>query len=253
KMAKSSALLLLLALGLCEYGHRVVRFRDRSITHPKPGQRLELECETINTESGVFWVRQNKDGTLHFIVFISSLSRATFKGKKPSTHFEARKDHNIYHLVVKVFTTADEGNYFCLMNANQELYFSRGQPAFFPGQQHFHPTSLSFSKTPSTSCLCSLLTISSRGGRAEPWGLGLVLASAGDTRKLLATCPPSSPQENGKSSGTNERSPLGMTLMLRLWTSLVPTSVFAGQGKTSASPPALLNARQVPWLHQSWP
>uniref|UniRef100_A0A8C8BKI0 Ig-like domain-containing protein n=1 Tax=Otus sunia TaxID=257818 RepID=A0A8C8BKI0_9STRI len=119
-----------------------VRFRDRSITHPKPGQRLELECETINTESGVFWVRQNKDGTLHFIVFISSLSRATFKGKKPSTHFEARKDHNIYHLVVKVFTTADEGNYFCLMNANQELYFSRGQPAFFPVTTTAAPTAL---------------------------------------------------------------------------------------------------------------
>ncbi|XP_074721586.1 T-cell surface glycoprotein CD8 alpha chain [Strix uralensis] len=147
-MAGSPALLLLLALGLCCPGihgqkdDMKVRFRDRSITHPKLGQRLELECETTNTGSGVFWVRQNKDGTLHFIVFISSLSRATFKGKKPSTHFEARKDHNIYHLVVKSFTPADEGNYFCLMNANQELYFSRGQPAFFPVTTTAAPTAL---------------------------------------------------------------------------------------------------------------
>ncbi|NXL34616.1 CD8A protein, partial [Glaucidium brasilianum] len=136
-MAGSPALLLLLALGLCCPGTHgqddmTVRFRDRSIRHPKLGQRLELECQTPNTENGIFWVRQNKDGTLHFIAFINSLSRVTFKEKKPSTHFEARKDRNIYHLAVKSFTAADEGNYFCFMNANQKLYFSRGQPAFFP-------------------------------------------------------------------------------------------------------------------------
>ena len=53
-------------------------------------------------------------------------------------------------------------------------------------------------------------------------------ASAGDTRKVLATCPPSSPQENAESSSTNTHSLLGMTPMLRLWTCLVPASAFAG-------------------------
>lgn len=39
------------------------------------------------------------------------------------------------------------------------------------------------------------MTLGRGGGRAEPRGLGLVLASAGDVRKRLAPRPPSSPQE----------------------------------------------------------
>ncbi|KFW86825.1 T-cell surface glycoprotein CD8 alpha chain, partial [Manacus vitellinus] len=57
----------------------------------------------------------------------------TFKGsQRTSTRFEASKGNTIYRLVVKSFTQQHEGNYFCLMNINQMLYFSPGLPAFFP-------------------------------------------------------------------------------------------------------------------------
>ncbi|NXS11564.1 CD8A protein, partial [Neodrepanis coruscans] len=109
-------------------------------THLRLGQRLELECQT-GRDSGVFWVRQDKSGTLHFIVFISSISRATFKGnQKTSTRFETSKDKSVYRLVVKSFTPQDEGNYFCLMNINQMLYFSPGLPAFLPVTTTVAPT-----------------------------------------------------------------------------------------------------------------
>ncbi|KFQ23057.1 T-cell surface glycoprotein CD8 alpha chain, partial [Mesitornis unicolor] len=104
-----------------------------SITHPKMGQQLELECVIPEDDSGVFWFRQDKGGILHFINFTNSLSRNTFVGNaKESTHFEASRDSKFYWLVVKSFTSKDEGTYFCFMNRNKELYFSPGQPAFIP-------------------------------------------------------------------------------------------------------------------------
>ncbi|NXP16936.1 CD8A protein, partial [Scytalopus superciliaris] len=148
-MDRSPVLLLLLALGLCcpgihgQHYELQVRF-PHSITQLREGQRLELECQT-DKNSGAFWVRQDKTGNLHFIVFISSISRVTFKGnQKTSTRFEARKSNSFYQLVVKSFTQQDEGNYFCLMNNNQMLYISHGLPAFLP----VHPFSLIGTTTP---------------------------------------------------------------------------------------------------------
>ncbi|XP_071411365.1 T-cell surface glycoprotein CD8 alpha chain-like isoform X2 [Pithys albifrons albifrons] len=144
-MDSSPALLLLFTLGLCcpgipgQHYELKVSFHN-SITQLQVGQRLELECQT-DKDSGAFWVRQDKSGTLHFIVFISSISRTTFEGnQKTSRRFEASKDRRFYRLVVKTFTPQDEGNYFCLMIVHQMLYFSRGQPAFLPVTTTVTPT-----------------------------------------------------------------------------------------------------------------
>ncbi|NXS18197.1 CD8A protein, partial [Mystacornis crossleyi] len=156
-MDRSPALLLLLALGLCEYGHGAslgMKVRSPSdITQLQVGQRLELECQT-DRDSGAFWIRQDKSGTLHFIVFINSMSRATFSRDQRTSpeRFEAKKHNTIYQLVVKSFTPQDEGTYFCTMIFMQMLFFSPGQPAFLPGQQHLHPASLSPARMPPTSC-----------------------------------------------------------------------------------------------------
>ncbi|NXP16937.1 CD8A protein, partial [Scytalopus superciliaris] len=148
-MDRSPVLLLLLALGLCcpgihgQHYELQVRFRN-SITQLREGQRLELECQT-DKNSGAFWVRQDKTGNLHFIVFISQESQTTFKGNQgTSIHFTASKNNAFYLLVVKSFTQQDEGNYFCLVNDNQMLYFSHGLPAFLP----VHPFSLIGTTTP---------------------------------------------------------------------------------------------------------
>ncbi|NXE37938.1 CD8A protein, partial [Ptilorrhoa leucosticta] len=143
-MDRSPALLLLLALGLCEYGHGVSLeikvMSPTDITQLRVGEKLELECQT-NRPSGAFWIHQDKSGTLHVIVFINSMSRTTFsRDQKTSPRFEASKENTIYRLVVKSFTPQDEGNYFCMMIFNQMLYFSPGQPAFLPVTTTLAPT-----------------------------------------------------------------------------------------------------------------
>ncbi|XP_005229929.1 T-cell surface glycoprotein CD8 alpha chain isoform X2 [Falco rusticolus] len=138
-MTGSPALLLLLTLGLCcprIHGHRyqmTATFRNSRTTHPQVGQRLELECQTTRDDGSIFWIHQDKGGTLHFIVFTSSLSQNNFKGNTPiSTRFEAKKYGKSHHLVVKSFSPQDEGNYFCLMNINRVLYFSPPLPVLLP-------------------------------------------------------------------------------------------------------------------------
>uniref|UniRef100_A0A8C3MHP7 Uncharacterized protein n=1 Tax=Geospiza parvula TaxID=87175 RepID=A0A8C3MHP7_GEOPR len=152
KMDTSPALLLLLTLAFCCPGMdgQSLQIKVRSpkdISQLRVGQKLELECHT-DKNHGASWIRQDRSGTLHFIVFINSISRATFEGNlKTSTRFEASKDSTIHRLAVKSFTPQDQGSYFCVMNFNQMLHFSPGQRAFLPGQQHLPPASPTKSTT----------------------------------------------------------------------------------------------------------
>uniref|UniRef100_A0A669P633 Ig-like domain-containing protein n=1 Tax=Phasianus colchicus TaxID=9054 RepID=A0A669P633_PHACC len=111
----------------------MARFVDRNMKHPQEGQRLELECLPYNKYISIHWIHLGKDGNLHFIVSSSPIPRNIFHGNKiTSPKFEARWTGNFYRLVVKNFTTQDEGIYFCTSNVNQVLHFSSGQRAFFP-------------------------------------------------------------------------------------------------------------------------
>ncbi|NWV30841.1 CD8A protein, partial [Grantiella picta] len=142
-MDRSPALLLLLALGLSEYGHGGEKkfMQYKTIKNLQLGAQLDLVCHISGEDTGVVWVHQDKVETFKFIVFISPMSRATFDGnQKTSMHFEARKEDMFCHLVVKSFTPQDEGNYFCIKHINKELYFSPGQLAFLSAATAVAPT-----------------------------------------------------------------------------------------------------------------
>ncbi|NXH22699.1 CD8A protein, partial [Bucco capensis] len=129
--------LLLLALGLgCSgiHGHRDdvnLRMLEPVPIHAQEGKPLQLRCVSSKEDFGVFWIHQDKAGTLHFIVFISS--SITFAGKQQaSQRYAAWKNDKSFWLKVNSFQPQDEGNYFCVANINRQLYFSPGQPAFLP-------------------------------------------------------------------------------------------------------------------------
>uniref|UniRef100_A0A452IID2 T-cell surface glycoprotein CD8 alpha chain n=1 Tax=Gopherus agassizii TaxID=38772 RepID=A0A452IID2_9SAUR len=144
------------------------------------GNRVELECVFSGrdlSDSGVSWMLQHRQSVPQFILFITSLGRvAPTENGKPPTRFEAKRESSIYRLTVKSFQEQDQGNYYCIVNHNQRLYFSSGIPLHLPGQHQPHPISAPSAWTPPTTAPSTKATTtqpSTTSAKATEKGLDL--------------------------------------------------------------------------------